>query len=276
MPLSFSKMHGAGNDFVILDARKQPIGLTSVQIGLIADRNKGVGCDQLIVMEPPRAAGAAVFMAIYNSDGSHSGACGNATRCVARLLMEETGRESLVIETVSGLLPVTRTGAVYTVDMGPARTDWGAIPLSTAQDTLSLDVHVPGLPPAVAVNMGNPHAVFFVPDIARCDVARLGPLVERHGFFPERTNVEFVQVESRTRLRMRVWERGSGITLACGSGACAALVAAARRGLSERKAKLVLDGGTLLIEWLENNHVLMSGPAALSFTGVLADELLTS
>ncbi|MEI7608621.1 MAG: diaminopimelate epimerase [Rhodospirillaceae bacterium] len=273
--MPFIKMHGLGNDFVVIDVRGRPLELPAAAVRTISDRRTGVGCDQLILIEPPKSAGTAAFMRIRNADGSEVSACGNATRCVARLLMEESRSRHLAIETRAGRLEASsgEDGRV-TVNMGLAGLDWREIPLATPADTYSLKIVQGPLANPVAVSMGNPHAVFFVPDAEAVALAEHGPLVEHHPLFPERTNVEVVEVLSPTRLRMRVWERGTGITSACGTGACAALVAAARRGLSDRKAELVLDGGSLEIEWLADGHVLMTGPAAISFTGTLAAELL--
>lgn len=271
----FLKMHGLGNDFVVLDARSSGLVLTEAAARAIADRNRGVGCDQLIVIEPARSGLSDAWMTIYNPDGSQSGACGNATRCVAWLLMQESGRDKVVIETKAGLLDAeVRGDRLVAVDMGPARLDWREIPLAEAVDTLHLGISAGPLADPVAVSMGNPHAVFFVDDVAAIDLAALGPQLEHHGIFPERANIEVVQVLGPEKLRMRVWERGAGITQACGTGACATLVAAARRGLTARKADVVLDGGVLTIEWLPDDHVLMTGPVALAFAGRLDPSLL--
>ena len=269
--LPFLKMHGLGNDFVVLDARIRPLALTEAAIRAIGDRHRGVGFDQLAVIEPPRRADADCFLALYNADGSATGACGNATRCVASLLLRETGKPRVGIETSSGLLAAWDAGnGLYGVDMGPARLDWQDIPLARPADTLALPVADVGLDAPVGVSMGNPHAVFFVPEVEAMDIERLGRAIEHDPLFPERANVEFAQVMGPDRIRMRVWERGTGVTLACGSGACATLVAAARRGLTGRSADILLDGGTLSIAWRDDGHVLMTGPAALSFTGMLA------
>lgn len=273
MPITFIKMHGLGNDFVILDSRKNGFQPTPEQIKRIADRNRGVGCDQLIVLKNTAKA-ADLYMGIYNADGSEAAACGNATRCVAELEMTARGVNTLNIESPYDILQASRSGALITVDMGAALLEWNAIPLSKHVDTLNVDVGIAALPPAVAVNMGNPHAVFFVKDVEKTDITTLGRQVETHSLFPARTNVEFIEVKDRTHMRMRVWERGAGITQACGSGACAAMVAAVRRGLTERKADIQLDGGVLSMEWLENGHVLMTGPVATSFTGELSETLL--
>lgn len=275
MARRFLKMHGLGNDFVVLDAREDRFTVTPAQARAIADRRTGVGFDQLILIEPPRNAGADAFMRILNPDGSESGACGNATRCVARLLAREAGAGAVTIETTAGLLASRENadGSV-TVDMGPARLDWDRIPLAEAVDTLNVPLSAGPLHGATCVNMGNPHAVFFVPDAEAVDLAALGPGLEHHPIFPERCNIEVAQVLSPELIRMRVWERGAGITRACGTGACAVLVAAARRGLTGRKATIRLDGGDLRIEWREDGHVLMTGPVATSFTGELSDTLL--
>ncbi len=271
----FLKMHGLGNDFVILDARTADLGLTPGRIQGIADRRRGVGCDQLIVLEPPRSRDSQVWMTIYNPDGSESGACGNATRCVAWVLMGENGDSSVTIETRAGLLDAEKRGdRMIQVDMGAAQLDWRDLPLSRPMDTLHLDLSAGPLTDAVGVSMGNPHAVFFVPDVGAVDLAALGPGLEHDALFPERCNIEVAQILSPDRIRMRVWERGAGITQACGTGACATLVAAARRGLTGRRAVIMLDGGELDIEWLPDDHVLMTGPVALSFRGRLSPEVL--
>lgn len=266
--LPFQKMHGLGNDFVVLDARTRAIPLTLGQRRWIADRRRGIGCDQLIVLEPPRDRLADVFMRIHNPDGGEAGACGNATRCVAAKVMAEKHSQHAIVETISGLLDTEAVaGGLVSVDMGEVRLDWREIPLSEACDTLHLPLGLGPVSDPVGVNIGNPHAVFFVPDAARVDVAALGPVLERHKLFPERANIEFAQIVSPDRIRMRVWERGAGITQACGSGACATLVAAARRKLTGRSATVVLDGGELLIEWLSDNHVRMTGGWTESFRG---------
>lgn len=273
--LAFTKMHGLGNDFVVVDARARALALTEAQYRAVGDRRRGVGYDQFLTILPARNGGTA-YMAIHNPDGSEAQACGNGTRCVAAVLMRETGRREVAIETVAGRLICTDAGdGRVTVDMGPANLEWDAIPLAAATDTLS--VTVPGAEafgPATAVNMGNPHAVFFVPDAEAVDLATVGPRIEHSSLFPERANIEFVTVLSRDRLRMRVWERSAGITQACGSGACAVLVAAARRGLTDRRGTVVLDGGPLEIFWRPDGHVEMTGPVATSFAGVLDADLL--
>jgi len=272
-------MHGLGNDFVVIDARERPFPLDVAKARAIADRRTGIGCDQLLILEKPGGGRglADVFMRIRNNDGGEVSACGNGARCVADYVMRETGRDALVIETAAGMLdasiapPGPRGERRVTVDMGPAKLDWREIPLAVPQDTNRVTLELGPLKDPVAVSMGNPHAVFFVENAEAVDIAALGPVLERHSLFPERANIEVVQVLGEGRLRMRVWERGAGITQACGTGACAALVAAARRGLTGRSGTIVLDGGELDIEWLTDGHVLMTGPVAVSFTGELQE-----
>ncbi len=276
----FLKMHGLGNDFVVLDARAAALDLTLPRRRLIADRRRGVGCDQLIVLEPPTDRDADVFMRIYNPDGSEAGACGNATRCVASVVMDERRADHVTVQTVAGLLESQKTGMgdnglpVISVDMGPARLDWREIPVREACDTNHLPVGAGPLQDPVGTSMGNPHATFFVADADAIALAELGPALEHDRFFPERANIGVAQLLAPGRLRLRVWERGAGITLACGSGACAAVVAASRRGLVPRRADVVLDGGTLSIEWMRDNHVMMTGGVALAFKGELDRSLL--
>lgn len=270
----FVKMHGLGNDFVVIDAREHPFPIDEARARAIADRHTGIGCDQLIVIEKPANGKGMVdvVMRIRNADGGEVDACGNASRCVADLLMRETGRDSVVIETGAGLLDAERAkSGRITVDMGPAHLDWRDIPLAEPQDTGHLDLSLGPLKDPVAVSMGNPHVVFFVDTVETIDLKSLGPILEHHPLFPERVNVGVAQVLSRERIRLRVWERGAGITLACGTGACAALVAAARRALTHRRATVAVDGGELEIEWLNDGHVLMTGPVAVSFTGELPE-----
>jgi diaminopimelate epimerase len=273
--IPFMKMHGLGNDFVVFDARSQSLALTSRQVAAIANRRTGIGCDQLVIIGPSRGATSDAWMSIFNADGSEVDACGNATRCVASVLMGQGEHDSVVIETKAGLLDAENRGnGLVAVDMGPARLDWREIPVSEPVDTLHLSVSAGPLSDAVGVNMGNPHAVFFVDDVDKIDLETWGPILERHDYFPERANIEIAQIIGPDRIRMRVWERGTGITPACGTGACATLVAAARRGLVPRRGDVVLDGGTLKIEWLPDDHVLMIGPVARVFNGVLDLSLL--
>ncbi|HEY5301587.1 MAG TPA: diaminopimelate epimerase [Acetobacteraceae bacterium] len=267
MPTPFLKMHGCGNDFVVLDARAAPLDLTVTRAAWVADRRRGIGCDQLITLEPP-PAGADVFMRIRNPDGSEVEACGNATRCVAVLLARETGRQRQVIRTVAGdLCAEVLAPDRVAVDMGVPGLDWRAIPLAEPRNTLHLDIRAGMLADPAAASMGNPHATFFVADPASVPIETLGPLLEHDPIFPERANIGVAQVLAPDRIRLRVWERTAGLTLACGSAACAALVNAHRRGLAGRLATMVLDGGEVLIEWLENGHVRMTGPVATAYTG---------
>ncbi len=265
--IPFTKMHGAGNDFVVIDARQEPIELGERMIVEIMDRHYGVGCDQLVLLKPSSVANC--FMGIYNPDGSESGACGNATRCIASLLMEEGAGSEVTIETKSGVLRGWKDNeGRVTIDMGPARRDWQQIPLARECDTDHLPLAVEVLRDPVAVNMGNPHAVFVVPDVDAVDLHRLGPILEHDPLFPQRANIEIAQILAPDRIKLRVWERGAGETLACGTGACATAVACFVRGLTGRKVQILLPGGTLVIEYKENGHVYMAGPVATSFKGV--------
>jgi diaminopimelate epimerase len=262
MSSRFIKMHGCGNDFVIFDGRFGPLGLTPARASAIADRHTGIGCDQVITIQRDDTADA--FMDIINPDGSSAGACGNATRCVADILMREIRRDAVTIRTVSGNLPaLRRPNGLIEVDMGAARLDWTEIPLSRPMDTIRLDV--PGTPAAVSI--GNPHATFFVPDLDGVPILEAGPRFECDPLFPQRANIGFAQILDPETIRLRVWERGAGLTMACGSGACAALVNAHRCSLTKRRAKVIVDGGTLEIEWRDDGHVLMAGPVATAFHG---------
>jgi diaminopimelate epimerase len=275
--IPFIKMHGLGNDFVVLDGRDGKIALDDKAARAIADRHTGVGCDQLIILEPPRTRGADLFMRIHNADGGEVEACGNAARCIADLVMRDEGKDSTVIETAAGLLEAHAAGARrIAVDMGPPRTGWREIPLARECDTLHVTLALGPLADPVCTSMGNPHATFFVANADAIDLAALGPKLEHDPLFPERANIGVAQVVSQKRLRLRVWERGAGITPACGTGACAALVAAHRRGLAERKAEVIADGGALEIEWRADGQVVMTGPVAVSFTGTLDPSLFQS
>jgi diaminopimelate epimerase len=266
--LPFQKMHGLGNDFVVIDARDRAVPLNLSQRQWIADRRRGIGCDQLIVLEPPQDRLADVFMRIHNPDGGEAGACGNATRCIAAKVMAEKGSHHAIVETISGLLDAEAVdGNKVAVDMGVVKLDWREIPVGEACDTLHLPLSLGPLSNPVGVNVGNPHAVFFVPNAEQVDLSSLGPVLERNKLFPERANIEVAQIIAPDRIRMRVWERDAGITQACGSGACATLVAAARRKLTGRSATIVLDGGELVIDWLADDHVRMTGAWAESFRG---------
>lgn len=272
--IKFIKMHGLGNDFVVIDDRDGALALGVEEAQVIGNRRMGVGFDQLLILEQPTTDQADVFMRIRNPDGSEAQACGNGTRCVASRVMDELGRDHIQVETVAGILKSTRqNNGEVTVDMGEARLAWNEIPISNERDTLHLGIGEDGIEDPVGVNMGNPHAVFFVDDVCAVDLKSIGPKLEHNDLFPELANIEFAQVIGPDRLRMRVWERAAGITQACGSGACAVGVAAHRRGLTGRRVEVVLDGGPLQIEWLENGQVLMTGPVATSFQGVLNSAL---
>jgi diaminopimelate epimerase len=274
--IPFRKMHGLGNDFVVLDRRRAIAAIDAATARALADRRTGIGCDQLILIEPPRLPGAQVAMRILNADGSEAEACGNGTRCIARLVGEETGETWVRIETAAGLLEAElMPNGDVAVDMGPARTGWRDIPLAREMDTARVDLALGPLTAPVCTNIGNPHATFFVPDAAAIDLAALGPRLEHDKLFPERANIGVATVEGREDIRLRVWERGAGITRACGTGACAALVAASRRGLTGRHAKVALDGGVLDIDWREDGHVIMTGPATLTFEGTFDAALVT-
>jgi len=261
MRIPFVKMHGLGNDFVVLDARAQAIPPMDARLAsALADRRTGIGCDQLILIEPSWVAD--LRMRIFNADGSEVEACGNASRAVG-LLHGGPAR----IETLGGLVLASPAAGGIAVDMGEPRFDWNAIPLAYAMDTLAMPVGWDGLEGPAAVNVGNPHAVFFVPDCGAVDLARLGPEIEHDPLFPERVNVNVASIASRDAIRLRVWERGAGETRACGTGACATAIAAMRRGLTDRAVTVSLTGGDLRIEWREDNHILMTGPATESFRG---------
>lgn len=266
--LPFLKMHGAGNDFVVIDSRNQEARVNEALARAVGDRNRGVGYDQLAEIRTG-SAGADIDLDFWNSDGSRAGACGNATRCVARLIMDETGADALGIRTERGLLQAKRIDGEIWVNMGPPVLEWADVPLAREVDLL----HLPLEGDPAAVGMGNPHCVFFVPDAEAVDVATQGARFEHDPLFPARTNVEFAQIRSRDEIRMRVWERGTGITLACGSGACAVAVAAHQRGLTERAVRMEVDGGWLSLDWREDG-VWMTGPTALVFKAELSGEML--
>jgi len=273
--IPFKKMNGLGNDFVMIDARATAMTLSAAAAKEIAGRTEGAGCDQLIVLEPSRAAD--VFMRILNADGSEVSACGNASRCVATLLHPELDRNRLTIETRAGVLDTeVLAGGLVTVDMGVPRFRWDEIPLSRAfEDTRAIDLTF-SLPsgqvlqrPSV-VNAGNPHCIFWVEDAGSYDLASFGAALEHHPLFPERANISLAEVKNEGALKLRVWERGTGITRACGTAACAAAVAAARTGRTGRRVNVELPGGILNIEWREaDGHILMTGPTEFEFEGVL-------
>jgi len=266
--LPFRKMHGLGNDFVVVDARQRANPITPDLARAIGDRHFGVGFDQLAVILSTDDAEAR--LEFWNADGSLSAACGNATRCVAGLLFDETGREQITLQTDRGRLICQNVGrGIYRVNMGPPQLDWHEVPLAREVDTLRLPID--GDP--VALGMGNPHCVFFVPDAQAVPLESLGPKFEYHPLYPERTNVEFVQVLNSGEIRLKIWERGAGVTLASGSCSCASVVAAVRRGLTERRVQVHVDGGTLEIDWRDDG-VWMSGPTAHVFDGVFSRRFL--
>lgn len=269
--IDFLKMHGLGNDFVVMDARRRPLTVDPGLIARIGDRHRGIGFDQLVLMQPSETADVA--LRFFNADGGEAGACGNASRCIAALVMEETGRDRVTMATRGGILPAERLAdGKVTVWMPAPRLDWRDVPLAEPRDTLAVELGVAGLPPAVCLSMGNPHAVLFVKDVDLAET--LGPTLERHPLFPERANIGFARLLGPGRLRLRVFERGAGLTLACGSGACAAMVAAVRRGLVSARAVLILDGGELELAWPGEGPVAMTGPWARSFSGTFDPETI--
>ena len=260
-----SRMNGAGNKIVVLDLR-DGAALPTPEEARAINQAPGLDYDQLMVLSDPRRADTSAYVSIYNNDGSLAGACGNGTRCVADRLARETGVEALAVETSAGRIACERLGpASWRVDMGAPRLGWREIPLACPiPDTREVRLPLEGAPdfgPASLVNMGNPHAAFFVRDVAAIELDSLGPRYETHPLFPEKANISFAEVKARDEIVLRVWERGVGATLACGSAASATLVAAVRRGLADRKARMKLPGGELTIEWRErDDHVLMTGP----------------
>ncbi len=260
MAFRFHKMHGLGNDFVVIDARLRPIAIDDARARAIADRRTGIGCDQLILIEPSAEADAR--MRIFNADGGEVEACGNAARCVALLLGERS-----TIETLGGIIRGEAGAEGASVDMGEPRFGWDAIPLAYAMDTAAMPVGWEELTQPTAVNVGNPHVIFFVPDTDAVDLERLGPIIETDPLFPERINVNVATILSPGHIRLRVWERGVGLTLACGTGACATAVAAIRSGRASSPVTVELPGGPLLIEWRQGETIRMTGPATHVFTG---------
>lgn len=272
--IPFLKMNGLGNDFIVLDARTRALKIGAEDTRRLADRTTGIGFDQLIVLEPSRKAD--VFMRILNADGSEVGACGNATRCVAWRLAEETGRPLVNVETSSGILKAdVQTPDRITIDMGEPRFRWEDIPLAEPfYDTRAIELQIgpidhPVLHSPSVVNVGNPHAIFWVEDVEIYDLARFGPLLENHPVFPERANISLAHVTSPGSLTLKTWERGAGLTKACGTAACAAAVTGTRKGLLGRDVTVTLPGGDLFISWTDANRILMTGPAALEFAGEL-------
>lgn len=265
--ISFTKAVALGNDFVILDARKTYVSLTIEQIRMLANRRQGIGCDQLILILPPTSPQADLRLRFFNADGSEAGACGNGTRCVARLIMENEGRDKLCIQTGETLCYASwadELGGGISVAMGMPRFEWSQIPLSSPEALRGVAYHA--ISP-FCVNIGNPHAVFFVKDVEEVPLAAIGPRLENHWAFPERANVGFAQVMDKATLRLRVWERGSGYTMACGTGACAAAIAAVRYKLASSPVWVIQEGGELLVDWREGHPVTMTGPASIKFYG---------
>lgn len=263
----FLKMHGTGNDFVVLDSRARSLLISTGQAIRLSDRHFGIGCDQLLLLE--KTDKADVRMRIFNADGSEISTCGNASRCVADFIMRESGGDKASIETSAGIVTGTRDGDLIKVNMGAPKFDWNQIPLSESRNTQHLGLQEGLLMDPVAINMGNPHAIFFVRELKHIRMAEWGPKLEHNPLFPQRANISAVQVIDENRIKMVVWERGAGLTMACGSAACAAVVAGSLRELTGRKVDVELPGGTLSIDWQhgEPGEVLMSGPVAYVFTG---------
>ncbi len=274
--MDFAKMNGLGNMICVLDARQDSMPLTPEIVAAIGDPKKGIGFDQMMVLEAPRNPLADVFTHIWNADGTKVAACGNGTRCVAWYLMRESGLDHVVIETEAGLLGASRVGELaISVDMGEPRLEWDQIPMSERMDTLRIELQVGPIEDPImhgpgCVSMGNPHVVFFVQDAECAPVKEVGPMIEHHPLFPEGVNVGFAEIIARDHIRLRVWERGAGLTKACGTGACAALVAAVRRRLTDRTARVQVDGGDMTIEWrASDNHVIMTGSVELESEGTI-------
>jgi diaminopimelate epimerase len=272
---TFIKMNGLGNEIVVVDMRTRPAAITAHEARAAAGP-RGAPYDQMMALYPPRTPGTDAFVRIFNNDGSEAGACGNGMRCVADLMFQETGKQLLTFETKSGLLNCWNSDQphVSTVDMGAPRFGWNEIPLAEAfHDTRAIELQIgpidePILHSPSALNMGNPHAIFWVADVEAYDLERIGPLLENHPIFPDRANISLVAVKSTEHLIVRTWERGAGLTKACGSAACAAAVAAARTHRTGRKVAVTLPGGNLTIEWRErDNHVLMTGPVEYEYEG---------
>ncbi len=269
MKKPFIKMHGLGNDFVVLDSTKNQYNINKASIQLISNRRFGVGCDQVIEMRHSNKED--IYIKIYNADGTEAEACGNAARCIAGLLFASSPKKEVSIETVAGVLKAeSEENGLIKVDMGKPKFFWKDIPLSMNINKINFEELT--LKNGLAINIGNPHIVFFVKDLDAVDINRIGPLIENNSLFPEKVNVEICQLKNRKKIKVLVWERGAGNTLACGSGACAALVAAYKNSLSEPQAEIVLDGGSLNITWNigSDEHVIMSGPIAVSFLGDLS------
>ena len=265
--IPFIKMQGAGNDFVVIDNREGSCAVDSTIAAKLAERRFGIGCDQVVVMESSKKAD--VRMRIFNADGSEIAACGNASRCIGWKVMQEKSADMVSIETDADVLECHKYNDwSVTVDMGEPKWDWADIPLSEARNTEHLGIECGGMMDPVAVNIGNPHMVFFVKDIDFVNLKECGPKLESHALFPERANISAAQVVEYDQVRLKVWERGAGETLACGTAACATVVAGVRRGVCGRKTTVTLPGGELIIDWREDtNHIHMTGPVAIVFEG---------
>ena len=281
---SFVKMNGIGNEIVVVDLRDRPGTITADEARAVASPN-GVPYDQLMVLQPPRLSGTEAFIRIYNNDGSEAGACGNGMRCVARRVFEASGRSAVTFETRAGLLNCWQgpSADLYTVDMGPPKFGWQDIPLAEEfRDTRGIELQIgpidaPILHTPSVVSMGNPHAIFWVNDVQAYDLGRFGPLLENHPIFPERANITLAHIVDRDHITIRTWERGAGLTQACGSAACATAVAAARLKRANRTVRITLPGGELTIEWRDrDDHVLMTGPAAFEYEGQFDPALFAS
>jgi diaminopimelate epimerase len=265
---TFWKMHGLGNDFVVLDARNEPVYVTPELAARLCDRHTGIGCDQLLVLHPPRTWRADVFLKIHDRTGKQLAVCANGTRCVASLILDARGVDRCVVETDRGLITAWAAGhGLISIDMNEIVFDWQAVALSKNVDTLFTPLGLEELPDPACANIGNSHATFFVDDPDAIDLRRLGPMIENHPLFAQSTNIGIASLAGPDRIRLSVWETGTGVTLACGSGACAAAVAAARRHLTGRRVEVMMQRGSLTVEWAANNHVLLTGPAETSFVG---------
>ncbi len=277
--LPFRKMNGLGNDFVVLDGRARPISMDEARARAIADRKTGIGCDQIIVLQKSNVAD--VRMLVWNSGGGQVESCGNASRCIADMLFDENKATSATIDTLGGFLVVRKAGdKLVMVDNGVPRFDWKDIPLSEPfHDTRHIELQVgpidhPLIHSPSVVNVGNPHCIFWVDDLDVVDLSKVGPMLEHYHLFPERANISLARVDARDHVTLKVWERGAGLTKACGTGACAVMAAGARIKIIDRKCRITLPGGDLMMEWRESDgHVLMTGPVAYEFDGVLPVEL---
>ena len=265
--IEFTKMHGLGNDFVIIDRRSNKIEINDNLIQKLSDRRTGAGCDQLITINNSASGNADVSIDIFNPAGDKAEACGNGTRCVAKILFDENNeKETLKILSDAGTLIAKKAGDEISVNMGKMTTDWEKIPLSKEMDPLNIPIEIEGFDKGVAVNIGNPHVVFFGKSIENINLSQLGPKIEKHYFFPNKTNVEFIEILNSNTIKMKVWERGAGVTLACGSGACAAVYAGLKKKLLESSAEVQLEKGSLHINIIDE-QAIMTGPAEISYSG---------